>query len=178
MTTPTGRRADDDGAVRSVKDTFEERVRAIIKATKDENVKRIGTLEVQVESVKAEAQRLNTEANLLKGEMTAFTGSVKGLESNVRLWGKDINVVGDFLARLRGEAPDQLRRDIQNVLRLARRAQQTADRALQHQRAAAERGGLSRRSGQQTANVQSLTQASQAIDRLERRINRLVDALG
>ncbi|MGA4843792.1 hypothetical protein [Streptomyces sp. G45] len=43
---------------------------------------------------------------------------------------------------------------------------------------AAERGGLSRRSGQQTANVQNLTQASQAIDRLERRINRLVDALG
>ncbi|MFD9905124.1 hypothetical protein [Streptomyces sp. NPDC059063] len=178
MTTPPGGHRRDGGPVPSVKNDFEERVKALIKASKDEQVKRIGPLEVEVAAHKEALTGVNAEVNGVKGEITGIAGSFKGLESNVRVWGKDFNLVGDFLARLKGEAPDQLRRDIQRVQNLARAAQRTADRALQRQRAAAERGGLSRRSGEQTANVANITQASQAIDRLERRINRLVDELG
>ncbi|MEV0258584.1 hypothetical protein AB0H82_30520 [Streptomyces sp. NPDC050732] len=178
MTSHQDRQPDGGGAVPATKKDFEERVKALIKAAKEEQVKRIGPLEVETARHKEALAGVNTEVNLLKGEMTFMAGSFKGLESNVRVWGKDFNIIGDFLARRRGEDPAQLRGDIRSLQTRVQRAQTTADHALQRQRDAAQRGAQGSRSGHRTADVQNLTQASQAIDRLERRINRLVSELG
>ncbi|MFI6638171.1 hypothetical protein [Streptomyces sp. NPDC050504] len=61
---------------------------------------------------------------------------------------------------------------------LARTADTKAERALSRQASAAQRGGQGSRTGQGTADVRNIDQASQAIDRLERRINRLAAELG
>ncbi|MGV9883536.1 hypothetical protein [Streptomyces sp. NPDC003006] len=165
MTSHHDRQPDGAGTVPATKKDFEERVKALIKAAKDEQYKRIGPLEVEAARHKEALTGVNAEVNALKGEITLMAGSFKGLESNVRVYGKDVNLYEMMRNWRKNLDPADMRDDIDALKR-----QMAAIRTRAAATPPAQRANF--------GNTGTFSEAAAQINRLEARINSLVRSLG